>query len=77
VSEHKGLRGRATLDFLKLLAAIVRKYGDNGEIRITNEDLRSRGGGIKREIDGETGDMIYRYIPRDGRRDGDSVDNVR
>lgn len=53
------LKWRATIDFLKMLSAIVRKYGIDSRIEITNEDLQAPKGAIRRDIDGKTGTSVF------------------
>ncbi len=60
------LKGRAQIDHLKVLAAIVRKYGDSGLVVITPDDLRpKKKGGLRREIDQETGNISYWFEEND------------
>ncbi len=55
------LKGRAQIDHLKVLAAIIRKYGINDKIELTLEDMAPVRGGLKRDICTETGTIEYRF----------------
>ena len=55
------LKGRAQIDFLKMLSAIIRKYGNDGVIEITPQDLAPVKGGLRREIDQSTGTIRYTF----------------
>ena len=64
---HERLKGRAQLDWLRVLAVLIRKYGDdaqNGDkvVVVTREDLHAPPrGGLERDMDPETGDLTYRF----------------
>jgi hypothetical protein len=59
---RRRLRGQAQIDHLKVLAAIVRKYGGEGAmIELTLADLRAVRGGLSREIDEMTGTMRWKF----------------
>lgn len=44
---HDRLKGRATIDFLKVLAVLAKKYGP---LEVTNDDLSNAKGAVKREV---------------------------
>lgn len=62
MNDVEKLKFKAQIDHLKILAAIIRKYGVDGEIVITRQDLIPVRGGIKREVDDVTGALIYRFV---------------
>lgn len=57
------LKGKAQIDFLKILAVIVRKYGHDSTVEITQEELATAPrGGLERDISTETGTLTYRFV---------------
>jgi len=57
------LKGKAQIDFLKILAVIVRKYGIQNTVEITQEELAmAPRGGLERNISMETGALTYRFV---------------
>lgn len=60
---HEQLKGKAQMDFLKILAVIVRKYGHDSTVKVTQEELATAPrGGLERDISAETGTLTYRFV---------------
>lgn len=67
---HEQLKGKAQIDFLKILAVIVRKYGHDSTVEITQEELATAPrGGLERNISMDTGALTYRFV-YDGEQNG-------
>ena len=64
---HEQLKGRAQLDWLRVLAVLIRKYGTedpDGDrvVVVTRADLHAPPrGGLERDMDPDTGDLTYRF----------------